>query len=243
MMRATKIVATIGPASRDRGVMERMIAAGLDIARPNFAHGPVEDHPQAVATLRAASEAVGREVCVLQDIPGPKLRIGPVKGGVAELGTGSRIVLTPEHVEGDSERLPVAWPGFSEIVAPGDIAYLADGAIRLRVDEIHDGEVLANVEVGGTIASRQGLNLPNVTMSLPAVSGEDLALVDAGAEMGVDVVALSFVRRREDLDPVRERLREHGADTPIFAKIEKPQAAANAAEIIDAAEGIMIARG
>ncbi|MFL5826322.1 MAG: pyruvate kinase, partial [Thermoleophilaceae bacterium] len=156
---------------------------------------------------------------------------------------GTRVVLTPEQIEGDARRLPVAWPGFSEIVAPGDVAYLADGAIRLRVNEIHDGEVLTEVEVGGPVASRQGLNLPNVTMSLPAVSGEDLALIDAGVEMGVDVVALSFVRRREDLEPVRERLRERGADTPIYAKIEKPQAAANAEEIIDASDGIMVARG
>ncbi|MBX5469539.1 MAG: pyruvate kinase [Thermoleophilaceae bacterium] len=242
-MRATKIVATIGPASRERPVLERMIAAGLDIARLNFAHGHPEEHAETVERIRAAAEAAGREVCVLQDIPGPKLRIGPVHNGVTELGTGTRVVLTPEDIEGDSKRLPVAWPGFSEIVEPGDVAYLADGAIRLRVAEIHDNEVLARVEVGGTIASRQGLNLPNVTMSLPAVSGEDLELIDAGVEMGVDVVALSFVRRREDLEPVRERLRARGADTPIYAKIEKPQAAANAAEIIDASEGIMIARG
>ena len=121
--------------------------------------------------------------------------------------------------------------------------YLADGAIRLRVSEVRDGEVEVEVEVGGAVASRQGLNLPNVTMSLPAVSEADLRMIDAGVEMGVDLMALSFIRRAEDLQPVRERLEAHGSDIPLIAKIEKPQAAANAEEIVEAADGIMVARG
>jgi pyruvate kinase len=242
-MRSTKIVATIGPASRSSDVLERMIRAGLDVARLNFAHETPDQHAETVGLIRGAAERVGREVAVLQDVPGPKLRIGPVAGGVTELFVGSRVVLTPERVEGTAERLPVAWPGLAEIMHPGDIAYLADGAIRLRVEEVDDGEVLTEVEVGGTLASRQGLNLPNVTTSLPAVSDDDLRLIDAGIEMGVDLLALSFVRRREDLDPVKERLQAHGRDIPVIAKIEKPQAAANAEEIVKAADGIMIARG
>jgi pyruvate kinase len=192
-MRSTKIVATIGPASRSVDTLERMIRAGMDVARLNFAHETPPEHAETVGMIRQAAEGVGREVAILQDVPGPKLRIGPVEGGVTELGTGSRIVLTPEQIEGNSERLPIAWPGLAEIMQPGDIAYLADGAIRLRVDEVHDGEVVTEVEVGGTLASRQGLNLPNVTMALPAVSEEDLRLIDAGVEMGVDLLALSFV--------------------------------------------------
>jgi pyruvate kinase len=146
---------------------------------------------------------------------------------------------------GTPERLPVAWRGFSEIVEPNDVIYLADGAIRLRVKEVAGDDVVTAVEVGGNVASRQGINLPNVTVSLPAVSEEDLERVDAGVQMGVDVVALSFVRRREDLEPVRERLSRYpyGWEVPLIAKIEKPQAAANAAEIVDAADGIMVARG
>jgi pyruvate kinase len=128
-------------------------------------------------------------------------------------------------------------------MSKGDVAYLADGAIRLRVTEVSDGEVVTNVEVGGTVASRQGLNLPNVTMALPAVSEDDLRLIDAGLEMGVDLIALSFIRRREDLDPVRARLAEGGRDVPVIAKIEKPQAALNADEIVEAADGVMVARG
>src|ERR671936_1136409 len=242
-MRSTKIVATIGPASRSLDVLERMIRAGMDVARLNFAHETPEEHAETVGIIRDAAQRAGREVAILQDVPGPKLRIGPVQGGVTELGTGTRVVLTPERIEGNAQRLPVAWPGIAEIMHEGDVAYLADGAIRLRVDEVSNGEVVTEVEVGGTLASRQGLNLPNVTTSLPAVSEEDLRLIDAGVEMGVDLLALSFVRRREDLEPVKERLATHRRDIPVIAKIEKPQAAANAEEIVQAADGIMVARG
>src|ERR671936_468859 len=198
-MRSTKIVATIGPASRSLDVLERMIRAGMDVARLNFAHETPEEHAETVTMIRQASERVGREVAVLQDVPGPKLRIGPVQGGVTELGTGTRVVLTPERIEGNAQRLPVAWPGIAEIMHEGDVAYLADGAIRLRVDEVSNGEVVTEVEVGGTLASRQGLNLPNVTTSLPAVSEEDLRLIDAGVEMGIDL-------RIEEVPLVQKRL-------------------------------------
>ena len=242
-MRSTKIVATIGPASRDARTLERMITEGMDVARLNFAHGNPEHHAETVAMVRAAAERCGREVAVLQDVPGPKLRIGPVKDGVTNLDAGSQVVLTPEQVEGDSHRLPLVWAGLSEVVEPDDIAYLADGAIRLRITGVHDGEVVTQVEVGGTVASRQGLNLPNASIALPAVSEEDMRLIDAGLEMGVDLIALSFIRRRDDLEPVRARLAEVGRDVPVIAKIEKPQAAMNAEEIIEAADGVMVARG
>ena len=242
-VRSTKIVATIGPASSEPAVLDRMIEAGLDLARLNFAHGTPEEHADLVGRIRSAAERAGREVAILQDVPGPKLRIGPVAGGVTELATGSRVVLTPEAVEGTASRLPIAWPGLAELMDRGDVAYLADGAIRLRVDEVTDGEVVTSVEVGGTLTSRQGVNLPNVTLSLPAVSEDDVRLIDAGLDMGVDLVALSFIRRREDLEPVRRHLAERGRDLPLIAKIEKPQAAAGADEILDAADGIMVARG
>src|SRR5215216_6466200 len=242
-MRSTKIVATIGPASKDPDVLEKMIAAGMDVARLNFAHGTSEQHADIAAAVREGAERAGRDVAILGDLPGPKLRIGPVAGGVAELARDSQVVLTAEQVEGTAERLPVAWQGFSELVDKGDVLYLADGAVRLRVGSVDGSEVVTKVEVGGSVASRQGLNLPNVTVSLPAVSDEDIGLIDAGLEMGVDFFALSFVRRREDLDPVREHLATRDVHVPLIAKIEKPQAAANGEEIIDAADGIMIARG
>jgi pyruvate kinase len=242
-MRFTKIVATIGPASQDPEILEALIRAGMDVARLNFAHGTPEQHAETAGHVREAAERVGREVAILGDVPGPKLRLGPLSDGVAELSRGSSVVLVSEGGEGTGERLQVAWEGFSELVDSGDVLYLADGAVRLRVDEVSGGEVLAKVEVGGSVASRQGLNLPNVTVSLPAVSDQDIAIIDAGIDMGLDVVALSFVRRHEDLEPVREHLHERGSDMPLIAKIEKPQAAANAEDIIEAADGIMIARG
>ena len=225
-------------------MLERMVAAGMDIARLNFAHGSAEQHAETVERLRQAAERVGREIAVLQDVPGPKLRIGPVAGGYTELVPDTPVVLTAEQVEGNPSRLPIAWPGLAELMERGDVVYLADGAIRLRVGEVTDGEVLATVEVGGTVASRQGINLPNVTLSLPAVSDEDHRLIDAGLDMGVDLVALSFVRRKEDLEPVRDHLRARRREkVPLIAKIEKPQAAQNAAEIVEAADGVMVARG
>src|SRR5215217_2600232 len=240
-MRSTKIVATIGPASREPATLERMIREGMDVARLNFAHGDPEHHAETVEMIRAAAQRCDREIGVLQDVPGPKLRIGPVKDGVVNLDAGSRVVLTPERIEGSSSRLPLAWGGLADVVAVDDVAYLADGAIRLRIKEIDGGDIVTAVEVGGTVASRQGLNLPNAPISLPAVSDDDLRMIDAGIEMGVDLIALSFIRRSEDLEPVRQRLRDAGhADMPVIAKIEKPQAAMNAEDIIEAADGVMV---
>src|SRR5215207_6613460 len=243
-MRSTKIVATIGPSSKELDVLEQMIRAGMDVARLNFAHGDAEQHREIAETVRAAAERAERDVAILGDLPGPKLRIGPVAGGVAELARDTQVVLTQESVEGTSERLPVAWEGFSELCDKGDVLYLADGAVRLRVDEVRDGDVVTKVEVGGSVASRQGLNLPNVTVSLPAVSEEDIGLMDAGLDMGVDFFALSFVRRREDLDPVHEHLKARGAEVPLIAKIEKPRAevadVANA--IFDGTDAVMLSQ-
>src|SRR5256714_5546550 len=190
-LRSTKIVATIGPASRSLDVLERMIRAGMDVARLNFAHETPEEHAETVKMIRVASEHAGREIAVLQDVPGPKLRIGPVEDGVIELGTGTRVVLTPDKIEGTAERLPVAWPGLAEIMHEGDVAYLADGAIRLRVDDVLDGEVITEVEGGGALASRQGLNVPNVSLALPAGSAGDRRIWAAGVEMGVDQLPCS----------------------------------------------------
>src|ERR687898_393976 len=189
-MRSTKIVATIGPASQDPEVLQQMVEAGMDVARLNFAHGNSEQHTEIAAAIREGAERAGRDVAILGDLPGPKLRIGPVAGGVAELARDSRVVLTPESVEGTSERLPVAWEGFAELVDKGDVLYLADGAVRLRVGDVQDGEVVTKVEVGGSVASRQGLNLPNVTVSLPAVSEEDISLIDLGLELPIEEVPL-----------------------------------------------------
>jgi pyruvate kinase len=240
-MRRTKIVATIGPASRDPDVLARMVQAGLDVARLNFSHGDRETHADNAERVRAASAAVGRPVAILQDLPGPKLRIGALHDDRVELKPGERLVLVCGSTEpGDGERMPVSWAGLPECVDPQDVIYLADGAIRLRVHTVRvgDGEVETEVETGGSVASRQGLNIPGSTRGLVAVPEEDLDMLRFGESIGVDVVALSFVRSADDVETVRRHTR-----LPLVAKIEKPQAVDAAEEIIRAADTVMVARG
>ncbi len=240
-MRRTKIVATIGPASRDLDTLVAMVHAGLDVARLNFSHGNREMHAENVAVVRAASEAAGRPVAVLQDLPGPKLRIGPLREEIAELKPGEQLLLVCGTSEpGDGERMSVSWPALADTVDPDDVIYLADGAIRLRVQAVRaaDCEIDTVVEIGGTVASRQGLNIPGSTRGLAAVPEEDLDMLRFGESIGVDVVALSFVRTAEDILSVRRHTR-----LPLIAKIEKPQAVDSAEEIIRAADVVMVARG
>jgi pyruvate kinase len=242
-MRRTKIVATLGPATRDPRVLTDLIAAGADVLRFNFSHGTAEQHRELVGRAREAAERAGREVALLADLPGPKLRIGEIADGSAALANGQTLVLTTKPVAGDSERLSVSWTGLSDAVGRGDVIYLADGQIRLRVVDVSDGEVTTTVEVGGTVASRQGMNLPGADTPLPALSDTDMAWVDFAVEQQMDLIAISFVRRHEDLDLLRVRLAHHDVDTPVIAKIEKRQAAERAEEIIEAADAIMVARG
>ncbi len=240
-MRRTKIVATIGPASREPEVLARMVEAGLDVARLNFSHGDRETHAESVERVRAAASAAGRPVAILQDLPGPKLRVGPLAGGRVELKPGDRLVLVCGTTEeGNERRMSVSWGGLAAAVDPEDVVYLADGAIRLRVKAVRqgDGEVETDVEVGGSVASRQGLNIPGSTRGLQAVPEEDLEMLRFGESIGVDLVALSFVRSAEDVISVRKHTR-----LPLIAKIEKPQAVEDAVEIIRAADCVMVARG
>ena len=240
-MRRTKIVATIGPASRDPETLARMVHAGLDVARLNFSHGNRELHADNAARVRAASAQVGRHVAILQDLPGPKLRIGALKDGIAELKPGEKLVLTCGSNEvGDSQRMSISWAGLADAVDPQDVIYLSDGAIRLRVHAVRvgDGEIETAVEIGGSVGSRQGLNIPGSTRGLPAVPEEDLDMLRFGESIGVDMVALSFVRTAEDVQTVRRHTR-----LPLIAKIEKPQAVDEAEAIIHAADCVMVARG
>ena len=240
--RRTKIVATVGPASWDEPTLARMIEAGADVFRLNFSHAGPERQAQTIAAIRAAAERVGREVAVLGDLPGPKLRIGSLEGDFAELETGTHVTLTPREVEGDRETIPVSWSGVSSL-RENQLVYLADGAIRLRVrDPAADG-VSCEVEVGGTLTSHKGMNIPGGT-PLPATTDGDLGWVDFAVEHGVDLLAVSFVSNAGDLLRVRERLESLGSDIPLIAKIERQQAAHNIEEIVAVAtSGIMVARG
>jgi pyruvate kinase len=239
-MRRTKIVATIGPASREPETLVRMVEAGLDVARLNFSHGDRAIHAENAERVRAASAKVGRQVAILQDLPGPKLRIGALDG-IAELKPGEKLTLVcGSNDVGNGERMSVTWGGLAEAVDPEDVVYLADGAIRLRVKNVRmpEGEIETAVEIGGSVGSRQGLNIPGSTRGLAAVPEEDLDMLRFGESIGVDVVALSFVRTAEDIETVRRHTR-----LPLIAKIEKPQAVAEADEIIRAADVVMVARG
>jgi pyruvate kinase len=241
--RRTKIVATVGPATSDRDRLVELIRAGADVLRINFSHASASEHAQRMDTIRSAVEVAGREVGVLGDLPGPKLRLGDVPGDVVDLEEGEELTLCTEPTPGTEDRLSVSWHGLPEAVDPGDVVYLADGRIRLRVTEADGDEARCEVEAGGPVASHQGINLPGLDTPLPAVSESDLEWVDFAVEHDVDLLAVSFVRTRDDLRPVEERLRSHRVDTPLIAKIEKPQAAENAEEIVQAATGIMVARG
>ncbi|HEX5983815.1 MAG TPA: pyruvate kinase [Solirubrobacterales bacterium] len=241
--RRTKIIATVGPACWGAGVLERLVEAGTDVFRLNFSHAGPERQAETIAAIREASGRVGREVAILGDLPGPKLRIGSLRDDVAELETGMHVTLTPEEVEGDSDTIPVQWEGVSDL-RQDQLVYLADGAIRLRVSDADEEEgVEAEVEVGGTLSSHKGMNIPGGA-PLPAAGEGDLDWVDFAVEQGVDLLAVSFVSAAEDLAPVRERLEGLGADIPLIAKIERQQAAENIDEIVsEATGGIMVARG
>jgi pyruvate kinase len=239
--RRTKIIATVGPASWDDDVLVRLIEAGADVFRLNFSHADRERHARTIESIRDAAERAGREIAVLGDLPGPKLRIGELRDDVAELETGMHVKLTPQDVEGDKGTIPVDWPGVSSL-REDEVVYLADGSIRLRVREPEDGGVDAEVEVGGTLSSHKGMNIPGATVR--AATESDLGWVEFAVEQGLDLIAMSFVSSAADLEPVSERLHALGSDIPLIAKIEKQQAAENAEEIVAAASGgIMVARG
>jgi pyruvate kinase len=241
--RRTKIVATIGPASSDPEVLVRMVEAGMDVARLNFSHGTAEQHAEMAARVRQASNRAGHPVAILQDLPGPKLRIGALRDGTVDLGVGDRLTFDCDGESGqlgDARRMNITWPGLAAAVEPGEVMYLLDGSIRLRVTATRtaEGEIDTEVEVGGTVASRQGLNIPGEATDLPAVPEEDLEHLRVGAQIGVDLVALSFVRRPEDVTFVREHTR-----TPLIVKIEKPQAVERAEAILKVSDCVMVARG
>ncbi|MGH2851891.1 MAG: pyruvate kinase, partial [Solirubrobacteraceae bacterium] len=240
-MRRTKIVATIGPASREPDVLARLVEAGMDVARLNYSHGSLDEHAETAGRVREAANRAGRPVAILQDLPGPKLRIGALRDGIAELAPGDTVTFEcGVEIEGDQRHMSVSWPELAEAVEPEAVIYLADGSVRLRVKATRPDacELDAEVEIGGAVASRQGLNIPGPVDRLPSVPQRDLELLSHGESIGVDLVALSFVRSADDVRFVRERTR-----LPLVAKIEKPQGVENAETILRAADCVMVARG
>jgi pyruvate kinase len=240
-MRRTKIVATIGPASREPDTLLAMVRAGMDVARLNYSHGTLQEHEDTVRRVRDAAGRAGRPVAILQDLPGPKLRIGPLREDLVELKPGDMVTFScGEERIGDARHMSIAWPGLAAALHEQEVLYLADGSVRLRVAESRpdSSEFDADVEVGGAVASRQGLNIPGPAVGLPSVPEEDLELLRHGESIGVDMVALSFVRGPEDVEFVRRHTR-----LPLIAKMEKPQAVERAEEILRVADCVMVARG
>jgi pyruvate kinase len=240
-MRRTKIVATIGPASREPDTLLAMVRAGMDVARLNYSHGTLAEHEETVRRVRDAAGRAGRPVAILQDLPGPKLRIGPLREDIVELKPGDRVTFScGSDTIGDVRHMSISWPGLAATLNKNEVLYLADGSVRLRVAESRpdSSEFDADVEVGGAVASRQGLNIPGPAVGLPSVPEEDLELLRHGESIGVDMVALSFVRGPEDVEFVRRHTR-----LPLIAKMEKPQAVERAEEILRVADCVMVARG
>ena len=243
-MRRAKIVCTLGPASNSPEKIGELIDAGMDVVRLNFSHGSHEDHAKVLAHVRAESEKRGRAVAVLLDIQGPKIRVGKFAEGQIELQPGATFTITTDRsVIGDTQRVSTTYAGLPRDVKVGDHVLLDDGYLTLVVTEVSDKEVKTVVVTGGTLKDKKGINLPGVEVSAPAITDKDKVDLEWGLRMGVDYVAVSFVRRPEDVLEARRLVTSDGASIPIIAKIEKPHAVDRLDEIVDASDGIMVARG
>jgi pyruvate kinase len=241
----TKILCTLGPASEAPETIREMIRAGMDCARLNFSHGDYEEYARVIDMIREASDELGMPVAILQDLQGPKIRIGRIEGGAVELGEGEIVrILNRTDRPGTRELLTTTYRELPHDVAPGDLILLDDGRLVLEVEEIEGDDLVRSVVLeGGILKERKGINLPGVMVSTPALTEKDRQDIRFGCEHGVDFVALSFVRRGEDIDSLKEEIRAVGGEPHVIAKLEKPQAVENLDQILERAEGVMIARG
>jgi pyruvate kinase len=243
-MRKTKIVVTIGPASNSPDMIARLLDAGMNVARLNFSHGTHHEHAQRVETLRAAARQAGRPLAILQDLQGPKIRTGSlVNDGPVQLHAGDRFTITTKEIMGTAKRVSTTYTALPGDVKSGDRILLSDGLIELRVLNVDNDDVNTEVVFGGDLREHQGINLPGVNVSAPALTEKDVEDLAFGLSQGVDYVALSFVRRAADLHDIKERIKAAGKSTPVIAKIEKPEALDDLSGILAAADGVMVARG
>ena len=242
--RRAKIIGTIGPACNTEAAMRDLLRLGMDIARLNFSHGSHEEHSHNIQRLRRAAAREGRTVCILQDLQGPKIRTGTLEGHrPVLLRTGSIVTITPRDVPGNAARISTTFPDLARELKPGARVLLSDGLIELRVDEVRGEDVLCEVINGGTLGEHKGINLPGVALSIPALTEKDREDLAFGLDHGVDAVALSFVRTAADIGMVKQIIAAHQSDIPVIAKLEKPQAIDRLEEILEAADGVMVARG
>ncbi|MGD2011434.1 MAG: pyruvate kinase [Desulfobacterales bacterium] len=239
----TKIVCTIGPASDSPFILEQMILAGMTVARLNFSHGDFTSHKETIKKIRAASQAVGKRVAIMADLPGPKMRIGELAEEPIELETDEKFTLTTEDITGDKSRVSQSFSKLPQAVKPGDRLFLNDGYIQLEVEQVTSSDVRCRVLVGGELRSRKGLNLPGIDLGISAFTDHDRECLKFAMEHGVDAVSQSFVETPDDIKAVREAAADMGHDPFIIAKIERVGARNHLDGILEAANGIMIARG
>lgn len=239
-----KIVCTLGPASADPAVLEKMILAGMDVARLNFSHGDHAYHKGMFELIRSLSVDLGKPVAILQDLQGPKIRVGKFKQGFTELKEGAEFTITVDDIEGDDDRVSTTYKELAEDVREGDILLLDDGLLKLRAISVDKYEVKTVVEIGGKLKNNKGINLPTAAVSAPSLTEKDKEDLLFGLELGVDYAALSFVRSALDIHQMKALLpRNSKAPLQIISKIEKPQAVVDLDNIISVSDGIMIARG
>lgn len=239
----TKIVCTIGPASVSPDVLKRLIEAGMNVARINFSHGDFAGHKQAIANIRAASRATGRRVAIMADLPGPKIRIGQIENEPIELKDGDRFSLTTEEINGNADRVSVSFRTLPKVVKAGNIISLNDGFIQLEVESVNGNDVHCIVQVGGELRSRKGLNLPGIDLGISAFTDKDYDCLEFAIQNGVDAVSQSFVASANDIQSLRKAISELGGKPFIIAKIERAGALDEIDAILDATDGIMVARG
>jgi len=242
-MPMTKIVCTIGPASDSPAVIKDMIRAGMNVARLNFSHGTREGHKEKIALIRSASAELDKPVAILQDLAGPKIRVGRLPEGGIRLATGETFVLTGRDIQGNKKRVSVSYSSLPKEVREGDRILLADGTMELRVEAIDGPDIICKVITGGVLTSHKGINLPTSSIGAPALTEKDKDDLSFGLENDVDYVALSFVRKADDILSAREAVSKKNKNTPIIAKIEKHEAIKHIDEIMEASDGIMVARG
>jgi len=243
MSRRAKIVCTLGPATSSADQITRLVDAGMDVARLNLSHGSHADHELACERIRAASGASGRGVGILVDLQGPKIRLGTFPAGPVRLNLGDEFTITTEDVPGDRSQASTTYQDLPGDVRPGNRVLIDDGRVLLEVTGVDSPRVRARVLVGGTISDHKGINLPGIAVSAPALTAKDEADLRWALGIGVDMIALSFVRRPADADAVRDIMNECGTRLPLIAKIEKPEAVESLPEIVAAFDGIMVARG
>jgi pyruvate kinase len=241
--RRTKIVCTIGPSCNTQEKIEDLLLHGMNVARVNFSHGTHQDHAKVIKHIRKAAKKYKYSVPVLMDLQGPKIRVGQMKDGAQELKTGSNIKITAEVVEGTSEVVPIDYKGLIREAEEGNTILLDDGLLEFKVTAQLPDSLEAKVVVGGTLKSRKGVNLPNVKISVPSLTEKDIKDLAFGIKQDVDIIALSFVRTAKDVRDIISRVRAAGSQASIIAKIEKPEALDVIDEIIEEADGIMVARG